>query len=402
MKMSKIKLYFKKDFATLKKNLLFAIAFAIFYGIEVYFLNQEALTGYGQYRPLIFLPALASIAFGPLVGAFVGGFGNLTNDIIRKMIIEHESLHMGHLMGFIGNFIGAYVVGVLSVDIDVKSKGLFSKESFKDYIWNTVAGFIGMGAVTGFIIGFGRLLIGKAQTIEEAILFAGTVTFWNGVFMLILLAVLPLYGYLEKVYLEKQEAKKRELVKIKIVESKDSPFSDIIEGRFIDSVPIEKEWATMGIQIKNTSDKTLRFKAEIIGPDIIQPSVKFTKKLNPGEVDEVTFSIYPLDEGERHFKIRLVPWSEDLSVTKELTSEVKEGEYELAYKAMAEESEKLSSLTSIIGLLVIFGLLAKTFYEILSSGSISMGLSIALSLFIAEIVLVFAWYMWKKMKLSSQ
>jgi len=396
-----LKAYIKKDITNLKKNLLFAIAFTIFYGVEVYFLNQEALTGYGQYRPLVFLPALAAIAFGPLVGAFVGGFGNLTNDVIRKMIVTNKGLHIGHFFGFLGNFFGAYVVGILSVDIDVKSKGLFSKESLKDYAWNTIAGSVGMGAVTGFIIAFGELAVGKITTLEDALIFSGTITFWNSVFMLLLLPILPLYGYLEKLHIERKERKERELTKIEIKRIDKDTFVNLEGGRFIDSIPLEKEWATMGVKVKNKTDGVLRFRVEIIGPDIIQPSTMFTKKLGPNEVDEVTFSIYPLDKGERHFKLRVVPRSEDIEKAKEIAKQRKDAEFELSYKAEAEESEKLSSLTSIIGLLVIFGLLAKTFYEIISAGSISVGLAIALSLFIAEIAIIILWYIWKKMQIQA-
>ena len=393
-----LKAFFKKDLNSLKENLLFAITFAIFYGIEAFFLNEEAFTGYGQYRPLVFLPALAAIVFGPLVGAFVGGFGNLTNDIIKKMIVQHKPLHIGHLFGFLGNFIGAYVVGVLSIDVDVKSKGLFSKESFKGYVWDSIAGSIGMGGVTGFIIAFGELAVGKITTIENALIFSGTITFWNSVFMTLLLPMLPLYGYLEKIHLEKKKRKAKELTEIQIAKLEKEAFANLIGGRFIDSLPLEKEWAEMGIKVKNKTNDTMRFRVEIIGPDIIQPSTMYTKKIPPGEIDEVTFSIYPLDKGERHFKVRIVPRSENINKAREIAKKKKDAEFELTYKAEPEESEKLSSLTSIIGLLVIFALLAKTFYEIISAGTISAGLAISLSLFAAEIALIILWYIWRKMQ----
>ena len=388
--------YMKQDLANLKKNFLFLIAFSIFYGIEVLFLNQEAFTGYGQYRPLVFLPALIGIAFGSLPGAFVAGVGNFIYDVINKLFIQHKSLHLGHLIGFIGNFVGGYVVGTLSVDIDVRSKGLLSRDSLIDYLWNTFISIVGLGGVTGFIIGFGNYLIGRVETLNDALIFAGTIAVWNGIFMILLLLVLPIYGLLEKYQIEKRLKELSELTKITVRTVTPNPNIEVVGGRFIETVPIEREWTLVGVTIKNNYDSNMRYKVEIIGPDIIEPSTLFTREIEPNGVDEVTFSIYPLDRGERHMKVRVIPWGRDLNRGKEILKKGKRAEAELRYKAKPEESEKLSSLTSILGILVIFGLLVKAIYDLVNTKSISLEMSVALSLFIADIIMILLWYMYKK------
>lgn len=388
--------YIKQDLLNVKKNLIFLIAFAIFYGVEVLFMNQEAFTGYGQYRPLVFLPALIGVAFGAFSGAFVAGFGNLIYDIINKIFIQHKSLHIGHLIGFIGNFVGGYVVGALAVDIDVSKKGLFSKESVYDYLWNTFVSALGLGGVTGFIIGFGSYLAGRVATVGDALIFAGTIAAWNSIFMLLLLIVLPLYGYLEKLTIEKKMRNIQELTRIKVKPIAGKNIAEIVSAEVIEDVPIERDWTLMGLTIRNNIDADMRYKIEIVGPDIIDPSTLYTKIIKPGETDKVTFSIYPLDKGEREIKVRLIPWVRDLNKIKSLLEKEKKSETLLVYKAKPEESEKISSLSSIIGILVIFGLLAKAFFDLIKTSSISVGMSVALSLFVAEVIIILLWYMYKK------
>lgn len=396
-----IAIFLKNDFRAFKKHLLYLIGFAVFYGVEVLFLNSEAFTGYGQYRPLVFLPALVSVAFGPLSGAFVAGFGNLIYDFINKLIIQGKPLHIGHLIGFMGNFIGGYVVGLLATDIDVKGKGLISRSSLIDYVWNTLASILGLGAVTGFIIGFGSFVVGRVGTVGEALIFAGTITVWNSIFMLTLLLVLPVYGYLEKISIERKEKALRELSKIKIEKPSRGGYVDLTHAEFVDQIPVEKEWALVKLRFKNMHEGDMRYKVELLSADIVKPSYLYTKQLGENEEDEVTFSLYPLDKGERQIKLRVIPWGIKVDEARNLAAEAKWVELRLTYRAKPEESEKLSALSSIIGILVILGLLTKAIYDLINTKAISFGLTVALSLFIAEIAVIVAWYIYKRISLTK-
>ena len=392
--------FFRRDFRSLRKHWFYAIIFALLYGIEAYLLHEEILASHGDYRPLIFIPPLVSIAFGSLVGAVVGGLGNLINDIITKYLVEGKSLHMGHAVGFIANFLGAYVVGLLAKDIRSEQyKSILSKEAIKDYIWNTLAGSLGMGAVTGLIIGLGLWQIGKVPY-ELGIRIAGSIMFWNSLFMVLLFVTLPLYAIGERWYLKKMEIEKAILTSIQVVRRPEAKIADIEKGEVTEGKPIEREWFIASLRIRNLTDKTLRFRVEIIGPDIIQPSVKYTKKLAPGEYDDITFSIYPLDSGERHFRVRVLPWSESVDKVKDVIQEIPETLFELKYKARPETSASLNTITSFLGILALLALLFKGFLDLMSGGPVT-GLTVALAFFAAEVVLIIIWYIWRKYQLSS-
>ena len=383
----------------LRKNWIYAIAFAILYGIEAYFVHGELLAGHGDYRPLIFIPSLVAIIFGPLIGGFVGGFGNLINDIINKYLVEKESLHMGHLVGFIANFIGAYIVGLLAREIRSEEyRHPFSKEALRDYIWNTVAACIGMGAITGLIVGLGLWQIGKVPY-DIGIGIAGSIMLWNSLFSFILLIVLPLYVIGETRFEAKARAEEEKLMRLHVIRSTPNDLVSIEDGLIVDGKPVEREWFITSLRIKNLANKEMRYRVEIIGPDIIQPSVKYTKRIKPNDYDDITFSLYPLDSGERHLKLRIIPWTESAHEAKEATKLGQELMYELMYKVKPETSTKLNVITSFLGVLALFAFLFKALFDLLSGGRIT-GLTVALAFFGAEIVLILLWYMWRRYQLA--
>ncbi len=393
--------FFKRDFANLKKYWFYALIFAFLYGVEAYIFRGEILAGHADYRPLVFIPPLVSIAFGPLIGGIVGGLGNLINDIITKYLVEGKSLHMGHLVGFIANFIGAYMVGLLSRDIKAEKYGsLFSKDAIKDYLWNTIAGSIGMGAITGAIIGFGLWQIHKVSY-ETGIKIAGSIILWNSLFMTLLFLTLPIYTLGEKWYSRKIETEKSILRLMDIVKRPKDKIADIERGEITEGKPIEREWFIASLRIRNLTNKTMRFRVEIISPDIVQPSVKYTKKLAPKEYDDITFSLYPLDSGERHFRVRLLPWHENVSDVKDVIEKIPETVFELKYRAKPETSASLNTITSFLGVIALLALLFKGFLDLMSGGPVT-GLTVALAFFAAEVVLILIWYIWRRYQLVSE
>ena len=397
-----LKAFVLKEIRNIKKNWLFAIVLALVYGLEAYFIQGEILAGHGDYRPLIFIPALAAVVFGPLFGGIVGGFGNLTNDIINKYIVEGKALHIGHLVGFLGNFIGAFVVGLLSVDIRSEQyKSLLDREALKDYTWNVISSSIGLGAITGAIIGFGLWLVGKVPY-EIGVSIAGSIMYWNSLFMLLLYVVFPLYAIIEKRNYLKMKKEKEFLRKVEVVKGPEDAFATIEKGEIIEGDPIEREWFIVALRVKNNSAGEQRFRVELIGPDIIQPSVKYTRKIKEGEYDDITFSLYPLGSGERHFRARIIPWVDTLEQVKEnIRQKDNEVLFELKYKAKPEASAKLSSITSMVGMLALLALLFKGIYDLISGGAVT-GFTVALAFFFAEIVLIIIWYIWKKKSLATE
>ena len=97
------------------KNWKIAGILALFYSLNALFLGKtEIFAGHGDIRVFIFIPALTAVWFGPIIGGLAAGFGNLLLDIIDNIVLKGEPLEISHLVGFIGNLVGAYMVGILS------------------------------------------------------------------------------------------------------------------------------------------------------------------------------------------------------------------------------------------------------------------------------------------------
>ena len=147
---------------TLKKNLILILAMSVLYALTSFAIGEIDLLpgteGGGELRPFIFIPALAAIMFGPTVGAFSAGIGNFLIDIINDRIIQGDILDLGNLAGFCGNFIGAAVVGFISWRLKFKEDDriFFSWKTWLRYLQNTLAAVVGMGLVTGEVIGLLR------------------------------------------------------------------------------------------------------------------------------------------------------------------------------------------------------------------------------------------------------
>ena len=110
--------------------------------------------------------------------------------------------------------------------------------------------------------------------------------------------------------------------------------------------------------------------------------------------------MYPLDSGERHFRVRILPWTESAEETMHRIKDLPDIIYELKYKATPETSEKLSALTSFIGVMALLALLFKGIYDLIRTKEVS-GLTVAIAFFIAEIILIILWYIWKKYSLAK-
>ena len=379
----------------IKENFEFIIAFSFGYAITALFIRQEIVAGIGDYRPLVFLPALASVVFSPIVGALSAGIGNLIIDIINKLVIERESLSLKHLIGFIANFLGGYVSGLLGnkIEVDEKTK-LFDQSMLKRYLDNTIAGMVGLGAVTGSIIGVGLFVAGYID-LHKALLVTGGITFWNSVFMISLFFVQPIYVFIAKM---RKIQLMTELMRLREGEitplEPESPI-EIIKAEIKGKGAIERDWSILSFTVRNRSDKTLKFRIEMLGMDIIQPSVKFTKTLKPGEEDEITTAIYPLDSGKREVRLKIIPISKQISELEDMMKGRKYFQAKIFYEVKPEFSEKMSAIMSFIGILAIFAFMAKAIYTTITQGLI-FELALATGIALAEMGLIILYYLYKK------
>ncbi len=383
---------------TFKKNIVTIVLFSFGYGIAAYFVRAEIIAGRGDIRPTIFLPSLAAIVFGPLIGGFVGGLGNIIYDIINKVIVEHEALKLKHVVGFIANFTGASIVGMLSKKLDWRRENrVFSYRMMKIYIENTVASILGMGFIVALIIGLGLLAIGDINSDIAMKLIAG-IAFWNSISSLILIIVQPLYVWLEKRAYIKRVQIRQKTKSVRIVEETRKTPVKIVRAEFLGDGAVEKEWGLLQVSIKNLIGEHMKYRLELIAPDLIIPSVKYSTMIPPDGTDDITFSVYPLDSGERELKLYVKPWPRELSKQKEILEKGYVFSFRLRYTARKDEPEAFRAFLSIISIILLLALAIKSLFSLLSPEE-TAALLIALIIFSIEIALIVIWYIWKKWRM---
>ncbi len=271
-------------------------------------------------RPMIFLLALISIFYGPVIGAFSAGFGNLFFDI-GKGILLSEQFDLDNWVGFAANFAGGMVVGIFSKNYSSASSifdftdddpdhvwEIFNYEYFKRLIRNTVASTIGFSIVVGAIIGYGLRLTpgfeGNSFDIFTKIAYS------NGIYLLIAVPTFYILTTIVDFFGDKSVAEKRE--KSRTVEvSTDSTLYEVSAIVPKGEELFNNQWGAMELTIKNISDHQERFALRVSSNDIFSPARHLTPPLEPGQEDKMYFSVYPLSPGvkeagifveDRHYK----------------------------------------------------------------------------------------------------
>jgi len=343
---------------TLKKNLILIVAMSLLYAINSFAIGEIDLlpgtAGGGELRPFIFIPALAAIIFGPTVGAFSAGLGNFLIDIINDRLIQGDILDLGNLAGFFGNFIGAAVVGFVSwrLKFNKDDRIFFSWKIWLRYLQNTLAAVVGMGLVTGEVIGLLRVAFDKSSWIVGNQISA-SIFYSNSLFLLVTLIPLQLIvGIYEKARINRYQKDLHNSKNVTILEEPLNPLAvidqfSITPGLGIDGL-VKGEWSQIGMVIRNNTTVPMTFRLEINCEDRINPSVAYTKELQPQETDEKFFQINPFNDSKRIFTLYIKNWSptyKELTETSQIGLSVR---YRYTYTTLTPFEHKFNLFTRFL------------------------------------------------------
>ncbi|MBD3191870.1 MAG: hypothetical protein GF308_14580 [Candidatus Heimdallarchaeota archaeon] len=391
----------------LKRNLMLIIAISLLYAMNVFAIGEIKLLptteGGGELRPFIFIPALASIIFGPLVGSFSAGFGNILIDILQDVIIEHDTLDLGNLAGFIGNFVGAGVVGLLAwrLKFDKDDRIIFSGKHWLRYIQNTIAGTLGLGLVCGEIIGLLRIAF-NVSTWSIGNLISTSIFYHNSLFLLFSLIPLQIIvGFYEKIRSKRYANAIHDSQNVKLLEEPENPPAiieafEINPGVKLDGL-VKGEWSQIKMIVRNNTPLPMAFRLEINCEDRIDPSVAYTPVLNPGDQDEKFFQINPFNDSTRIFTVYIKSWAKtynELTYVAQIGSSVR---YRYTYDALTPFEHHFNSFTNFLAI-CSFAVLAlnsvRTIYGNFDLTNLENARYFIWSMVVIaiEIVFVFAWY----------
>ncbi|MEA2069779.1 MAG: hypothetical protein U9O98_00660 [Asgard group archaeon] len=393
----------------LKKNLVIIFVMSILYALNSFAIGeiklQPGIEGGGELRPLIFIPALAAILFGPMVGAFSAGIGNLLMDIINDTILEPSILDLSNLAGLLGNFVGALVVGILGwqLKFDKDDAIFFSGKNWLHYLQNTLAAIIGMGLVTGETIGLLSVAFNKATWSFGNSLSA--MIFYSNTFFL-LISFIPLQLIIatyEKIRAKRYHKSLLESKKVTVIEEPENPPAKIEE---IEIIPgegqeglIKDEWSQIKLVIRNQLTIPTAFRIEINCEDRVAPSVDYTYKLEPNETDEKFFQINPFNDSERVFTIYIKNWS---STFKELTKTKKIGtsiRYRFTYNTLTPFEHRFNTIMKFLSICTFAVIIFNGFRTVFSTSGIDIWQEShfiwALVVCGVELILVIGFYIYK-------
>lgn len=393
----------------LKKNLILIVVMSFLYAINSFAIGEikllpNAVDGGGELRPFIFIPALASIIFGPIVGSFSAGIGNLLIDFVQDRLLQGDILDLGNFAGMVGNFLGAAVVGFLAwrLKFEKDDKVIFSGKIWLRYLQNAVAAIVGMGLVTGETIGLLRAAFLKS-TWEVGNIIATSIFFSNSLFLAITIIPLQLViGSYEKIQAKRYDKALHNSKNVTLLEEPDkSPALIekfvIIPGAGTDGL-VKGEWSQIEMTLRNNTSIPMTYRLEINCEDRINPSVTYTKLLKPQETDEKFFQINPFNDANRVFTVYIKSWSPTFKELTEVSDIGLSVRYRYTYNALTPFEHQFNFFMKFLSIcsfgIFVFNVIRSIYSEV---GTPFLDQYFIWSMIVCgvEILIVFGWYIYK-------
>jgi len=387
------------------------VAVAIVYSMNAFLLEGASGLFPHEERIAIMVPAFAAVVFGPLIGGLGSGFGNLLFDIFEKMVLSQEGLAARHVLGFFANMIGAMVTGFYSQRIVInENEPLFSRERLLLVVRNTFASVLGLGVVTGVMIGYGRWLLSyvglDTYTLQDGIRLAGIIVTSNG--FVLLLSMIPLqfaFMSVERRRVAAYNASLHETLKMSpVTRARDAPIA-VEEFRGIGRGFVLRSWSTIRLRVRNKLDVPMRYRVEVRAQDHVDPNVFYTEKIPPGGVDVIDLQLYPFDDAERRIQLAFRPWVDQSNTLRRVFEEDLAFTYEYTYNVLLPGNRRFRVLISIVGIMALIAGIAQALRSLQgiftgqAAGS-SVAFAVTLAVVAAEILFVVLWYLFKKRSLG--
>jgi hypothetical protein len=266
-----------------------------------------------EISPGIFFPALIAIFYGPIVGAFSAALGTLLYDIMSNIILEpYQPLTHENTIRIIGTLIGGFVVGYFAKPFrtaanmfDPTQERFYTPKQYFDVYFfrrlgrNVLSSVIGLAFISGLIIGYGSRINSNFNPDRSFDIFISTV-YWNSIFLIFAMPlILILYSHMDYLVDKRVTLELDRRRQLTAHTKPNMPFE------IIDAFSPEGEelwnlsWGSILLRIKNITNKPTRFSVRISSNDVFSPHRHATPELQPGEIDDMFFSVYGISPGEK-------------------------------------------------------------------------------------------------------
>ncbi len=385
------------------------IIISIIYSLSALLLNVPQMSAILQHeeRLTIVFTALGSIIFGPVIGGLGAGFGNVLYDLISHFIIDPRPLSIKNFLGFLGNLAGGAIIGwyarKLTVHPDDK---IFTLDNIKKWIHNTFATIFGLSVVLPIIIGGGGYfltLIGiPVYTAEKAIEKIGEIAISNGIVAVLLMVPVQItFVALERKRLRAYREILKSTTKLKRISK---PKTEIIKIKWIHGGKngfVLGKWGSIDMLVQNILDRPMKYRVEVHAQDRIDPSVFYTKLLQPGDVDHLYVEIFPFDDAKRELKITFRPWVETYDELVRMEEANLESVYRYKYNVVMPANRRMRAMVTIVGLLALIVTLARGLASVASAGSDLSALELTGGIVLIELLAIILYYIYRKKNLKK-
>ncbi|MCG3217646.1 MAG: hypothetical protein KAR35_01485 [Candidatus Heimdallarchaeota archaeon] len=399
-------------------EIILAVIISIIYASSKILMSNSEIVSYfsEDIRPVIFLLAFVSSAFGPLVGGIVGGLGTLFYALANYLIDSKNTMDSGSMVELLGNSIAGIVTGTLSTrffeDGYLKSNRLrdaFKFDTIIKIIRNTLASVIGFGLTMGLIIGFGIPLI-EGNPIELGLYDNANnelgqfilIFYWNSIFLLFFMPIVEFCYVLGLAYSSKRKEKELSIRREVMLVNETGDLIEITSHGLVEGMElVVKSWGSVKFEVKNQSTQPGKFRIEYLSEDVIKPAVDYTTFLNPGETDIKYLQIYPVSSGVRSVSMIIKPWLDQVKKLNEFPNI--ENEQDLYSTAtfeyvVARSDEVIKSRFSAFILLstLIIGLMISFYQFFVQAEEISYSLIVGTLIGAIELGAIIIYYFYQR------
>lgn len=278
----------------------------------------------------IFVPAIASILFGKLIGATgaAGGqfitsssstlLGSASGGIGAQAASPLTGLSLTHVILIASNFIGAWIVGSLteqpSATWDTFTQRFTNMQTWSRLFQNTLGSIVGLGMFSTLLSSFQT-----ATTLDSAQINTSTQIFVQAFFLnsLILVIFIPitllLYEFGDLLVEMRAAAKDKSLRKLARTVNKEEA-ATIISTRLTEKALTQDAWTPISVKFRANLDQKVKYKIEAVSTANSYPPFDSTAPLSKGEIWEQKFFIMPSKQKNVDFKFRITPAQESGAV----------------------------------------------------------------------------------------
>ena len=270
-----------------------------------------------QVQASIFVPAIASILFGKLIGAAGAAGGQFVDSAGSNLIASASNpnvaltgLDLPSLLAMVSNAIGAYIVGSLTEKPSTQWDSFIARftnmDTWSRLFQNTLGSIIGLGMVGSLLSSYSSY-INNPDWIEKGTSQFVESFFLNSAIIVIFIPLtLLLYEFGDILVQMRAHAKDKSLRKLAKTSEKEEAVT-ILSARLTENALAENQWTPVLIRFRANLDQTTVYRIEAVSTANYHPPFDATKPLKKGDVWEQKFFIMPAKQKKVDFKIRITP-----------------------------------------------------------------------------------------------